>query len=1157
MNKKPLSIFNCALSIAATSLLLLAGCDTDDTGGKSNDLRTPLTISAGSEALHPNSRGSEALHPGSRAVDATWHTNDAIGVYTYQTGTTTVYDAQANLQYRNTAGDGATATFAPADAKNTAYYPTNGAALDVIAYYPHNSQLSTLNSQLPIQAGTDFMTSALVAGHSEENPEVALVFRHRLSKLAMLIKTDESTAHIDPASAAITLHGTATQGTYHLLEQKMTEATDVKDIRLTGRTAIVLPTAAGSGVSFTVEAGGKSFTAALPGNIAFEAGKVTTVTITLKEQQTGGDETAAAISATITDWEGGPTTEVDAIRFTQATNPETGEPAIQKFTITKNGTTSSVYEYVDGTWGASNGFFLISETTATDQFTATAQGDTDPISQIADELAAGPATMNSEGIIKLDFRHTKALLKLRLYAGTGFTGNLAEAKVTYQGISYTGAEKELIIEPGAFKVGDVIATVLVDGYTYNVKTAKDVNFASGTRNTLSITLSVQNDTSGRTVGLNVTTKDWEVGTDASAAANRVVINSPADGNTALTEFTLYKNRGTAGEAAVSYQLVSGAYQPADGAAPFYLEDIDADNDLFTGSAVLSTDAVTGVDDLLETPAVKLNGEGVIDLAFAHSKAKLTVNLVAGTDFPAGIDLNTAVLKLIGQTQTVTGASNTFILEPGTTIPANLPLATITVGGLTYSAKLDATMKLEAGKYTTLTVTLTPTAAGIVAHVTDWKLGSATGGAAVTLPANNLSALPNEAGTLTLACNGLSTTYTWGGTAITAGTDLYWENIAEAASYAFTLTFTPNADDVVTGKKDILQGTATVTTRGGQPTFQLTHTHAKLTLVLEKGTNFPAGIDLNTAVVKLMNFEPTATGVNNSFIVEPTTTALAAGTQIATITVGGLTYVAKLDAALTLEAGVQTALKVTLSPTAVTLSVTVADWGTPVDFTATAKVQLAANSLSALPGSGTLVLAYGSETVTYTWDGTKLNGNNHFYWENIPQTNPAAFTLTFTPSASGTPEKDVLKKTITSYTHSTALAFELAHINSRINVTLAKGNTYNDTDWAAIKADNKTTLTFAGLSSSDYAPVYNYTNGLAAIFAPKAAMADSDKITVAIPATGTVKANTVTIALKNYMASLEAGKMYDITITVDKTTVSVGDIKVADWTTITGSGEMDY
>ena len=926
---------NMFIAIAATTLSLLAGCEKDKNNPQPgpDEKGTPITITGGVTT---------------RATDAIWHAGDAIGLYTLVSGTTNVFDAQANFKYTNTAGEGATATFEPANAANTAYYPTDDSHVDVIAYYPY-AVGAGLVSALPIDVSNqtslpaiDLMTSELATGYSAGNANVALTFRHRLAKLAMVIKTDETTADIDPATATIVARGIPTQGTYNLLTQAITATANIQDIAIKGRTAIVVPTAAGSGVNFVVTAGGRDFTAPLPQDIDLRAGKVITIIITLHQEEGGGNP-VAAIKATITDWEDGPTVETDAIRTVIATNPTTGAPEVPRFYLWKNNDEASAafYEYTAGEWSATPAFFLIEDVLPGDVFNARfTPDDEDPVTGIKDILEAGPATMSGEGIVDLTFRHINAQLSIRLYAGTGFTDEalLPAAEVTYAGFTYTGADKTFFINPATFAAADVIASVQVGAHTYNARIAEPVSFAAGTRNTLNITLKVE-EQGKATAAMNVTAQPWTVidpiGVDAIRTVN---VTSPPDGNTEVSEFTLYKNKGTAGQAAVPYKLVGTAYEAQGGAAPFYIEDI-VDTDRFVGEAILSTDALTGIEDIIIAPETAMNaGTGVIDLAFVHVNAKLTVNLVNGT-FDGSLD--DATYTLLGHT--LTGSSNTLYIE-GTTPAQQIAAGTfsITTDGKVFTATIAQAIELAGGTHTTLTITLnSETAAGLNVTLAPWGTGEAAATALYIYVPNagdddtdgNLTAFDlwmnaDYANRLAYQYNAATTLWD-----ITNGkTPFYVENIGSTDRFYARYTPSPASPNEA---PDILVVNSAAMAANNQLTLAFAHAMSKLTLVIKPGTGLTqADVDGATLTLALKNFESISPANVLTTSATATSKTIAPGSYVfvpqahtalpITVTIGTKTYTGAVN--INLTAGNESTVTLTINPTGVKANVSVTDWG---------------------------------------------------------------------------------------------------------------------------------------------------------------------------------------------------------------------------------------
>lgn len=612
----------------------------------------------------------------------------------------------------------------------------------------------------------------------------------------------------------------------------------------------------------------------------------------------------------------------------------------------------------------------------------------------------------------------------------------------------------------------------------------------------------------------------------------------------------------------------------------------------TTTLYLAADLLYGICDT-DTRTTQL------DLVLEHKRAQLEVEVVTTE---ADIDLKTTTLLIkgakVGLENTTpatdkianvtpyraddksSSATATFlsILPPQVIAAGDLELEfTIKVGDLTNTYRWKNTgnaLTFTAGANTKIEMTVgkTEVTASTVV-VTDWVTGTPTTGAVELV-------ITGTAGTATGDAPAFTTFELWknnntaGAVTYTKGADDKWTSATPfylddvVDTDRFHARHTPTAGDAVTGKSDILEA-LNVEVKGGQLALNFTHVNAKLTIALAKGTGFTPA--LTGAAIKLLTHDAvtlTGTATSHAFIKEPTAAGspLAKDSKIAEITLGGKTYNATLGADLALEAGKHTTLTVTLTPTAATIAVSVTDWSTN-SAAATAAITPTDANLAALPGAGVLVLKYGTETATYDWNTTALtlaDGASHIYWEDITAgLAEYAFTLTFTPTAADlvTGVKDNLTGTAKVTTHGAQPNFAMTHANSQLNLTLSKGGTYSAAEWAAIVDADATTVTFTGLITPAKTGDYSYTNNMSCIFAPKAAVATTDKITVTIPAitegTTPVAANTVEVALKNLTAALAAGTKYDITIVVNKTSVSVGTITVSPWTGLTGNGTINY
>lgn len=315
-------------ALAFTAVLAACSDNENEPGADNGDaVRTPLNITAaigqsdGSAAIG-RSAGSAVIgtidgtaatradgsavigttdgSAATRAADAAWQTNDAIGIVMLDAGTANLTDGKANYKYQTAAANGA---FTPADDANTAYLPDGeGAAVDVLAYYPYTEVVTPQSLVVPVDvssqqspAAIDLMTAEKATGITVDKPTVALTFSHRLCKLVLTV-TNETDLALTDATAKLT--GTPVKGSYNLAADALTtEATDgddatpaATDLALvmtadgTGATAIVMPAAASAGrtIVLTLADGSKSFTLTLPDK-PLEAGTVNTFNATLKK----------------------------------------------------------------------------------------------------------------------------------------------------------------------------------------------------------------------------------------------------------------------------------------------------------------------------------------------------------------------------------------------------------------------------------------------------------------------------------------------------------------------------------------------------------------------------------------------------------------------------------------------------------------------------------------------------------------------------------------------------------------------------------------------------------------------------------------------------------------------------------------------------------
>jgi hypothetical protein len=230
-----------------------------------------------------------------------------------------------------------------------------------------------------------------------------------------------------------------------------------------------------------------------------------------------------------------------------------------------------------------------------------------------------------------------------------------------------------------------------------------------------------------------------------------------------------------------------------------VDDTNLTNDRFYSTIENATDSKTRVVDLIGAGPATM-GQGILNFGFRHLMAQLAVNVVAGTDFPAGISLTDATVKTpamltsytlgyntadnsllqvnptVGSTSTAytdlaTGVSatdntGTAIITGETTylvVPQTLAQGasfTVSVGDKTYTGTLNAALTLQAGKKNVLTLTLNPTAMTVGSiTLAEWGAGSKGSGSSevdgVTITTTTLTNI-DQAGTLYLAATAEST-----------------------------------------------------------------------------------------------------------------------------------------------------------------------------------------------------------------------------------------------------------------------------------------------------------------------------------------------------------------------------------------------------------------
>lgn len=296
----------CFVMLAA---LMMAGCNNEIDEQVMDSRRVPLQINGDINMLM------------TRAADDHWDEKDAIGVYMVSAENSIVGDV-SNYRYTAVTG-GQDGTFIPADENNTACFPEDGTAVNVMAYYPQgevtDGKLLLDLANQDEQPKIDLM-AANATGASADNPIVELQFGHKLTKLFFKITSDDN-INTDNISAKI--NNQYTNIRYDVLgdELSVQEGDELKEVTLKywnldeGKNrfveAIVLPNMEGNSAqerTLTFTLNGKDYKATINAQTVFEAGKKYIYTVTFTTEGS-----VKIQGAGITNWDiedGGPEIEV-------------------------------------------------------------------------------------------------------------------------------------------------------------------------------------------------------------------------------------------------------------------------------------------------------------------------------------------------------------------------------------------------------------------------------------------------------------------------------------------------------------------------------------------------------------------------------------------------------------------------------------------------------------------------------------------------------------------------------------------------------------------------------------------------------------------------------------------------------------------------------
>ena len=657
----------------------------------------------------------------------------------------------------------------------------------------------------------------------------------------------------------------------------------------------------------------------------------------------------------------------------------------------------------------------------------------------------------------------------------------------------------------------------------------------------------------------------------------------------------------AGSKATFNALYTPATAPA-GSEKDYLTGAAADVAFGSGVNLEMNHAMSQVKVVLKA------GVGYANASFLAQLTGRSINLqkLASIADNGAVTLKTGTESITGGTAFTNEAA--YIVAPQLLDNASktIKLTTATTGHF-YTVKFTdlkvdgaALTAFEAGKSYTITLTVDDKAVSISTNVASWSPID------VTETAVSLDGLNNDnpaEGNITLvngdqlALEGANqnSVYLHNGTAWTATAPIYWSK-ASAGTSTFKALYTPKTAPAAGNEVDHLNGTASAAF-GAPINLTMTHAMAQISVNLMGGNGLSMDAvksvsiqmqplaSINLAGVELGAIETVidaATFKNNTpYRVAPQ--ALTAANNIKVTLTSGQTYTVDLstlkDAKGTpitsFAAGSNYAIDVTLNDKEAAISTTLNAWNEASGNTA---VEI--DGLVGGDGSGTfsptandkltILSLSGNKTANYTYN-TSWTSKAPIYWGAIPSATDYGFKALYTPSATPTPgnEKDyTVGGTAKNVKFGAPINLTLNHAMAQVKITLKAGNS-DFTDATLVDALTSRAINLQKMKATDGIDIDGrvalngevasitgttaFGNATSYIVAPQQ-LTDANTIVLKL-ATGhtyTMNLNTVNVG-GSLLTKLDAGTIYNITVTVNDTGISMG-VAITDWNVIAGGGE---
>ena len=208
-----------------------------------------------------------------RATGSSWAANDRIGVFMKQAGGTlgagTIVGEGDNVPFITKQGNGNFLS----DGK-AIEYPSDGSAVDFIAYYPYQSTLDNYIYKVDVTNQSkpeeiDLLYADNLTNRTATSTTGNLQFYHQLSQLVLNLSSSDNT---DFSNLSVTISGVKTKANFNLVDGSLT--VDEKSIatgtmRRVGNAAeaILLPANTINGIKLTLTLNGKTKEITLPTSI--------------------------------------------------------------------------------------------------------------------------------------------------------------------------------------------------------------------------------------------------------------------------------------------------------------------------------------------------------------------------------------------------------------------------------------------------------------------------------------------------------------------------------------------------------------------------------------------------------------------------------------------------------------------------------------------------------------------------------------------------------------------------------------------------------------------------------------------------------------------------------------------------------------------------